>query len=156
MGERTKMMHHLLNLIFGRAEEINGGERCPTYLYRWVLLKICGRAAYLHKLVGDDWSFDFHDHPSRFVSVGLWGSYLEETPNGEGQRELRRYRAPWVRSFPPEYRHRLSTPWGTCWTLVIVLRKVRPRGFWHDGKFIAWRDYVEGVDGIADKMKSCE
>ena len=141
----------ILDRVFGKAEEINGHERCPTYLFRWTLLSTRWFKIYLHKFVGDDWSRDLHDHPKRFISIGLWGRYLEETPAGK-----RCYRAPWVRSFPAEHQHRISTPWGTCWTLVIVLRTVREWGFWHDGKFIGWRPYVEGQGGIADKMKACE
>jgi hypothetical protein len=25
----------LLDALFGSSEEMNGGERCPTYLFRW-------------------------------------------------------------------------------------------------------------------------
>lgn len=147
--------HSFLDRILGTAEEINGANRCPTYLYRWTLLRMRSRQyfhrewkVYIHKFVGDDWSLDLHDHPKRFTSVGLWGSYLEETPTG-----LRKFNAPWLRSFPPDHRHRITTPWGTCWTLVIVGPTVRHWGFWHDGKFIEWKDYVHSE--TADKMKAC-
>lgn len=130
-------------------EEINGGEMCPTYLYRWRLLRLLGCAVYLHHFVGDDWSRDFHDHPRRFISIGLWGRYVEETPEGE-----RVFRAPWIRSFSAEHRHRLhlidSKP---CWTLVIVLRLSRPWGFWPSGRFVPWRKYV-GSDA-ATAAKNC-
>jgi hypothetical protein len=144
------MITRLLNWMFGVAEEINGHGRCATYLYRWTLFATRWGKVYVHKFTGDDWTRDLHDHSKRFVSIGLWGSYLEETPSGK-----KRYRAPWVRSFPAEHKHRISTPWGNCWTLVIVLRTVRDWGFWHQGRFIRWDDYVEGTGGIADKMKDC-
>lgn len=141
----------MLTTLFGKPEEINGAHRCPTYMYRWFVLSTKNMKVYIHKFVGDDWSLDFHDHPKRFISIGLWGSYLEETPSGK-----RRYRAPWIRTFPADHQHRLTTPWGTCWTLVIVLKTVREWGFWHAGRFIPWREYVDGSSsGIADKMKSC-
>jgi hypothetical protein len=139
----------LLDVLFGNAEEINGRERCPTYLYRWTLVKRQNWSVYLHHFVGDDWSLDLHDHPKRFISIGLWGKYLESTPRGE-----RVYRAPWFRTFPADHIHRLSMiNGGKCWTLVIVLKAVRPWGFWHNGKFIGWREYVDGE--TADKMKAC-
>lgn len=146
-------MRRLLNRMFGIAEEINGGHRCPTYLYRWTLLSWKGHfSAYLHNFVGDDWSRDLHDHPKRFISVGLRGSYIEQTPGG-----YRRYSAPWIRSFPPTHIHRITVPSKSCWTLVVVLKPVREWGFWHGGRFIPWRRYVDGEDaGIADKMKSCD
>lgn len=149
-------MHWILNRIFGAAEEINGGGRCATYLYRWTPFKWSGRfSIYLHHFVGDDWSHDLHDHPKRFISVGLWGWYIEERPSGD-HTVKRIYRAPWFRSFPASHIHRITTPSKSCWTLVAVLKPVREWGFWHGKRFIPWRNYVAGQDGIADKMKACE
>lgn len=139
-----------LNRFFKR-EEINGGERCPTYLYRWTVFRLFGFGAYLHRFVGDDWSRDFHDHPKRFISIGIKGQYVEETPLGE-----RVFKAPWVRSFPASHVHRLRLiDRKECWTLVIVLRATRPWGFWHMGEWIHWRKYVSERGGPADLMKSC-
>ncbi len=150
-------MKALLDKLFGLAEEINGHERCPTYLYRWILFSWRGHfSIYLHHFVGDDWSLDLHDHPKRFISVGLWGWYLEETPGNHQVTKIKKYRAPWIRTFPANHIHRLTVPSKNCWTLVAVLKPVREWGFWHLGKFIPWRRYVEGEDGIADKMKACE
>jgi hypothetical protein len=133
---------------FFNMEEING-ERCPTYLYRWELIRIGDWAVYLHHFVGDDWARDLHDHPKRFVSVGLFGSYVEESPIGE-----RVYRAPWIRTFPATHIHRLrlinKKP---CWTIVIVLKAVREWGFWHENKWVHWRRYVRSP--LADKAKNC-
>jgi hypothetical protein len=38
------------------------------------------------------------------------------------------------------------------WTLAIVLKATRPWGFWHEGKWIHWREYVDSE--AADTMKS--
>lgn len=156
-------MKRLLDRIFGTAEEINGGERCPTYLYRWTLFQRRGKfSVYLHHFVGDDWSRDLHDHPKRFISIGLWGWYIEETPffnTPSGIYTLtktKKYHAPWIRTFPATHIHRLTVPSKNCWTLVIVLKPVREWGFWHLGRFIPWRRYVQNEGGIADEMKSCE
>ncbi len=150
----------LLNRLFGQAEEINGRERCPTYLYRWTLLKRRNWSVYLHHFVGDDWSLDLHDHPKRFISIGLWGWYVEETPYPFPDSAWARlgpvrktWHAPWIRSFSADYIHRLEVPSRNCWTLVIVLKATRPWGFWHEGKFIGWREYVDSE--TADKMKAC-
>lgn len=140
--------------IFPR-EEINGAGRCPTYLYRWTLLRL-GKwfAVYLHKFVGDDWSTDLHDHPKRFISIGLRGQYVETTPSGSGWNEHEIFRAPWLRTFPATHRHRLSLIGGRpCWTLCIVLRPVREWGFWADGAFIPWRTYIRSKR--ADDAKAC-
>jgi hypothetical protein len=155
------MSANLLNRIFGKAEEINGRERCPTYLYRWTILQWRGHfSAYLHHFVGDDWSRDLHDHPKRFISIGLYGWYVEQTPcpfNETCDCQKKTYRAPWIRSFAATHIHRLIVPSKNCWTLVIVLKPVREWGFWHLGQFIPWRSYVDGEDAaIADKMKACD
>jgi hypothetical protein len=186
-------VHALLTRLFGAPEEINGAHRCPTYLYRWTVLKRGDRGVYIHRFVGDDWSRDLHDHPKRFISIGLWGAYIEETPLemfGAGNDHFqmltheRVYRAPWIRTFPATHIHRLRlvrvcdchhveeahSVFGNeecfecscinpvyvareCWTLVIVLKAVRPWGFWHLGKFIPWRRYVNSA--TADARKAC-
>ncbi len=132
------------------AEEINGGMRCPTYLYRWELLSVLGgrRKVYLHKFVGDDWALDPHDHPKRFVSIGLMGRYVEHVGERGAQRT---YRAPWVRTFPGTHRHRLTGPTADrpCWTLVVVGPAEREWGFWQGGRFIQWRAYVDGLEARA-------
>lgn len=149
--------------IFQR-EEMDGNGRCPTYLVRWTLLKWWGgRGLYLHHFVGDDWSLDLHDHPKRFVSIGLRGSYVEETPSRYRDwwttipalsMETRSYRAPWIRTFPAQHIHRIKLIDGKpCWTLVVVLKTVRPWGFWHGWYWIPWRKYVDSE--TATTMKSC-
>lgn len=130
-------------------EEINGDGMCPTYLYRWTILRWRARALYLHYFIGDDWTLDLHDHPRRFVSLGLWGRYIEETQAGE-----RVWRAPWLRSFPATHRHRLKLiDKRPCWTLVLVLKKERPWGFWTEGRWVEWRQYLKLP--AASERKSC-
>lgn len=150
-------MRRFIDRLFKR-EEMDGDGRCPTYLIRWTLLKLTGGiGVYLHKFVGDDWSLDFHDHPKRFVSIGLSGGYIEETPAlfSEHLPNRKYFRAPWVRTFPAEHVHRimLLPSRRPCWTVVVVLRTVRHWGFWHRGLWIPWRHYV-GSD-IATLRKSC-
>jgi hypothetical protein len=140
-----KLIDWLLNM-----EEINGNDLCPTYLYRWTVLRTPWFAIYLHHFVGDDWSRDLHDHPKRFLSIGLWGRYIEDTPE-----RSKTFTAPWIRSFPPEHIHRIRLYEGEqCWTICIVFQAVRAWGFWHAGQWIPWRQYVGSE--TADRMKSCE
>jgi hypothetical protein len=142
--------------ILGAPEEVNGANRCPTYLYRWFLLRTRWFKVYLHHFVGDDWSLDLHDHPKRFISIGLKGEYMEQRPFESGVM-WKHYRAPWFRTFPAAHIHRISMiDGGDCWTLVIVLRVTREWGFWHMGEFIHWRRYVMGDKrDVADKMTAC-
>lgn len=133
----------LFDRLFSR-EEINGDGLCPTYLFRWTLLATPWFKIYLHRFVGDDWSRDLHDHPKRFISIGLRGCYAEESWIGDGTR-TRIFVAPWIRTFPAEHRHRLFLLGRECWTLVIVGPAVRDWGFWSPRGWIRWDHYVAGV-----------
>lgn len=180
----------ILDRLFKR-EEINGNHRCPTYLIRWTLFQPRrpralwrGFGVYVHKFIGDDWSRDLHDHPKRFISIGLRGQYVEETPSlaaielddeptiypcgcsrlkvnaglcDQYSHQRTVYRAPWVRTFPADHIHRISgpTPASPCWTLVMVLWHVREWGFWHSGMFLHWRGYVTAGNEIADSRRAC-
>lgn len=164
-------MMRLLDRLFVR-EDINGNDRCPTYLHRWTLFQPRwakrfwrGFGIYIHKFVGDDWSRDLHDHPKRFISIGLAGRYFEETPsaewfdgNDDAPPRVREYRAPWARTFPADHIHRifLATDRRPCWTLVIVLHHVRDWGFWHRGIWLHWRGYVQRGNTIANERKACQ
>ena len=140
-------MKELLNRWL-RLEEINGDGRCPTYLYRWTLLATRWFKVYLHRFVADDWSKDLHDHPKRFITIGLRGSYQEYTPD-----DVKLWRAPWLRSFPATHIHRIVLQSRDCWTLCVVFQAVRQWGFWPNGRWVQWREYVSSER--ADKMKSC-
>lgn len=126
-------------------EEING-ERCPTYLFRWRLLRVRGRTVYLHHFLGNDWTKDLHDHPKRFITIGIKGSYVEETLKGE-----RLFIAPWLRTFPATYTHRLRAT--NCWTVAITLKPCREWGFWNRGRWIHWQEYVDSA--LASLRKDC-
>lgn len=133
-----------------RREDISGRGICPVYLYRWTLLKLWGGIGlYLHNFVGDDWSLDMHDHPKRFVSLGIWGRYREHTPDGS-----RLYVAPWLRTFPAKHIHRLQLiNRRPCWTVVLVLRASRQWGFWGDNGWVPWRRYVDSSEAV--NRRSC-
>lgn len=149
---------------FFQREEMDGDGRCATYLVRWTLLKLGQRGLYLHHFVGDDWSLDLHDHPKRFISIGLWGRYREWTfdqsqcfrgePFWDTPIVSRVYRAPWIRTFPADHIHRITlVDAKPCWTLVFVLKTVRAWGFWHFGQWVPWRRYVASDE--ATERKAC-
>jgi hypothetical protein len=183
------MFERLLDQLFVR-EEMDGNDRCPLYLVRWTLFQPRwlrsfwrGFGIYVHKFVGDDWSLDLHDHPKRFISIGLKGSYREwtatpittqniystadgreiahgdEKPLGFGEARIGRvYRAPWIRTFPAHHIHRIEllADRRPCWTLVIVLAHVREWGFYHRGAFVHWREYVHRDNRLATSRRSCQ
>lgn len=132
-------MKKLINRLLA-FEVVDGGGCVDQYLNRWRLLSLWGgRKVYLHHFKGSDWSRNLHDHPKTFVSIGLRGGYVEQTPMG-----IRRWVAPWFRTFPPTHIHRirLNRQVG-CWTIVMTGRTVREWGFWKDGTWWKWDRYVK-------------
>jgi hypothetical protein len=146
-------MKKLFNRIFA-YETMNGAGMCPVYLERWTLFYRFGIGIYVHHFLADDWAIDPHDHPRRFISIGLKGWYYEDVFQGDGERSFtRKYSAPWCRTFPANHLHRVrASECGNVWTLVIVLRKSRPWGFVREGKWIPFKDYVFG----GKARKSCQ
>lgn len=145
-------MKNIIRRVF-RYETMNGNGQCPIYLERWTLAQALGCGIYLHHFLGDDWAIDPHDHPRRFISIGLKGYYYEDvfSPSGELQQS-KRYQAPWLRSFPAEHLHRVrAAECGNVWTLVIVLPKSRAWGFVQGGRWMPFREYVFG----GKSRKSC-
>lgn len=157
------------NRLFRRFY-IDGRGRCPgRYLVRWPLLKfpkwmksMDGAGIYLHKFYGSDWSEDFHDHPKTFISIGLWGSYVDEHYGegfhyGEPVKVVRtRYRAPWIRRFGALHTHRLVVESPPVWTLVIVLPAWREWGFWTPTGWIPWYRYVKSDRADEATREGCK
>lgn len=129
------MIESILNRLFGNPEEVNGNDRCETYLYRWIVKRTKYGSVYIHHFVGDDWAIDLHDHPKDNLSFGIYGSYIDTSDRGSIT-----YNAPFIRFFQAEYRHRISAK--NCWTILIVGPPVRKWGFWKDGIWVLWKDYV--------------
>lgn len=143
--KKPSPLRRLLNR-FCHYETMSGNGACPVYLERWTIGEAFGCGVYLHHFLGDDWAKDPHDHPRRFISIGLRGWYDEDifAPNGIFYR-TERFHAPWIRSFPAEHLHRVrAAECGDTWTLVIVLRKSRPWGFVQNGIWIPFKSYVFG------------
>lgn len=129
-----------------RREDIAGDA-----LRRWTLLRLPrGRALYLHHFRCSD-ARSMHDHPKRFVTIGLRGGYVEESPGlfpllWECGRLRRQFRAPWIRAFPARHAHRVRVSRRGCWTLAYVGPKTRGWGFVHRNRWIPWQRFHEVYD----------
>lgn len=91
----------------------------------------------LHRIYRPDRQRDLHDHPWDFLSIILWGRYIETTVAGD--RRCRWWN--WKRATD---RH--SIKWCSrrpVWTLVFTGPRQRTWGFWVDGgtTFVQWQDY---------------
>ena len=133
----------LRDRIFRREDIARGALR------RWTLFRLPGgRALYLHHFRCSD-ARSLHDHPKRFVTIGLKGGYVEEwldTAFGRHWTRRRQFRAPWIRAFDAQHIHRVRPSRSGCWTLAFVGRKTRDWGFLRNYRWIPWQRYREVYD----------
>ena len=73
---------NLVTKLLGPPEEINGGDRCPARLHRWMVIGNQQFKVYLQHTFGDASSGDLPSYPKRFISFGLAESSLEDTAKG--------------------------------------------------------------------------
>lgn len=150
-------MKWFLQLLSGEPHFYIGGKDHP-YMLRWFILpRNRWLNVYLHKFMRDDDDRALHDHPWWFVSLMLWGSYVETRParSWEPLAYYRR-REGWFRDFRRGWlsivyrratdQHRVSLDNGHCWTLVITGPKVRTWGFWCPKGFVPWDEFVDQSD----------
>ena len=98
------------------------------------------------------------------MSIGLRGSYREILPNlcainrgsdGLGvARNVKVWRAPWIRYFPAGHIHRVIIEPGTsCWTLVFAFRVWRKWGFFTPRGWVNSHTYYKS--SRADEAEDC-
>jgi hypothetical protein len=125
-------------------------------------------AVRLHEIMASDDSRAFHDHPWPFVSIGLWGTYIELTPNPryvEHERAdlggqllwccaphdqvtldehpmvlRRRFRAPFVNRKAATDLHVLEVE-RPVWSLFLTRPKQRSWGFAGPFGWLPWRTF---------------
>ena len=131
----------------------SGDAKKLPYLVRYTLFSCKWFSIKLHHILISDEDC-LHDHPWAFISIGLWGSYLEYRQwdpqilrdfRNKAQYTVatethRRYRAPWIIYRPANSIHRLELK-KPVWTLVITFKKVRQWGFWTRKGWIPWFKY---------------
>lgn len=143
-----------LQRALGRSDIWFGGS---LYMRRWRCVNaprwLGGWGVRLHHIVRGDADRELHDHPFTFLSVVLWGGYLEYRERGPA----RLYRAGSVLWRRAEALHRLELPGGSTWTLVFRGPVRRAWGFQTARGWVGWRDFVDarpvpgllGVAGVA-------
>lgn len=135
--------------------------RNPTddseYIRRYVLIDCKYFGVYLQHFIAPDWSRDPHDHPRRFISIGLSGGYTEEifymmsrTLNGKyidtvvyPYHTLDR-QAPFINNIPAERIHRISKlrAGEDTWTLCLVGPRWRRWGFCTKNGYVSAKEYL--------------
>jgi hypothetical protein len=122
------------------------------YLTVYTLLKIkSGKAETsicIHNFHRGDEDPSAHDHPFSFYSLVLIGGYREF--NEDGEFIIRKPLSLTYR--PATHRHRVEPLTRHCWTLCIKTKVDRVWGFWTNGTFTPWKDYLrsKGLEPIDD------
>jgi len=105
-----------------------GQQNCP-YLIRWIfdfgLFSIR-----LHHWLSSDDDRAFHDHPWWFLTLVLWGSYIDRSPAGDDAMTIGK-----IRFRRAEHQHTAVVAPGGCWTLLLCGPEKREWGFWVADKF---------------------
>lgn len=113
--------------IFKMNERL-GLPTCP-YLVRW-RIETPWFSVRLHHWLAPDDDRAKHDHPWNFVTFVLKGGYTDVSPAGS-----QHLKAPAVQYRSAEHQHTVFPDAGGCWTIIVTSKKLRPWGFWVNGKF---------------------
>lgn len=139
------MLANLLKRFFPhRVIQVDDGD----YIIRWFLLGSKGEGddrwgLRLHKIVKSDSLRHCHDHPYKFVSLILWGGYIEHRPD----KSVHRYRPGMLNYKGLDDFHALELR-KPAWSLVVTGRRRQDRlkessdwGFLTEEGWIGWREY---------------
>ncbi len=133
-----------LNKLFGRSDIYFGDD---LYMRRWRIGHRFRWSLRIHHIVRSDRDRELHDHPFDFVSLILWGGYVEITPtrftDPEGTPNHRRWYGPGsIIRRKAENLHRLELK-RPAWTLVLRGPIRREWGFVTTMGWVPWQDFVK-------------
>ena len=108
------------------------------YLTVYTLLRVAGISVCIHHFHRGDEDRDCHDHPFSFLSLVLRGRYREHFHDGSWAD-----RGPCSLALRSSlHRHRIELLRRPCVTLCVKRAVDRDWGFWSDGTFVPWREYL--------------
>lgn len=135
-----------------RRMDISDPVTGDLYLRRFRLVETPWFGVKVHHIVAPDPGRDIHNHPWWFVSLILWGGYIEQTrhidPLGEYGSPFRARRPRRWHYMSAAGLHRIThLPKGHAWTLVVNGPRVQEWGFSRGpGQWVDWRTYLAGPD----------
>lgn len=99
---------------------------------------------FVHQLFTPDPDRDLHDHPWDFWTFPLSG-YSEVTPRNRHWQKSVRCQCWHYRS--AEYVHLIMhLDFKPTWTIMVTRKARREWGFWVEGEWMHWRDYLDLPD----------
>lgn len=126
---------------------IIGTQENPM-LERWRLFSTPWFGLYVHFIYREDLDRHMHDHPWRFWSLVLKGSYIEllnKRPGDVLSSDAKIHRRFSLHGFPLHWAHKITLVEPGTVTLVLVGPKVRQWGFYVDDKWMPWHQYNSTV-----------
>jgi len=126
-------------------EGLDIGADGDPYLDRLRIVQTPWFGIYLHHIHRPDIDRDPHDHPWAFASVILAGYYRERAwPDKRKPGEsVLRHRMRWsLGRTSRRAAHIIERIDGPLWTLVLTGPRRAEWGFWREGTFVPWRDYI--------------
>lgn len=143
---------------FGIKKKIITRSDAVPYLIRYTIFSCPLFSIKIHNLLISD-DDCLHDHPWAFVSLILWGGYVEHTniyvhttgqyENGQDldrwdtKKKSKIYHPLSVLYRPAKWQHKLEIH-QPAWTLVITFKKIRMWGFWTRNGFVPFFKYRGG------------
>lgn len=106
-----------------------GLVECP-YMERWVL-DFGPFAIRLHHWFSSDDKRAFHDHAWWFLTIVLWGCYIDISPEGEDLLTTGS-----IRFRHSAHKHTVNVRRRGTWTLLVTGKPTRRWGFWVNDKLI--------------------
>lgn len=112
-----------------------------AFMIRWIIIRTKWFNIFVHKFLKSDENLP-HSHPFNFISVLLWGSYVEQVYTGNELIEIKR-RAPSIMFRNGFIFHKIILKKSSPITICLTW----PAGKnWHyltnNGEVIKWRKYL--------------
>jgi hypothetical protein len=131
-------------------------EDNQPYLIRYTLFTCKYFSIKIHHILLSDYDC-LHCHPWNFISILLWGSYIEHSEKTawshyftyvprEELMVAKRYGVGNILYRPADWKHRLEIN-KPVWSFVITFKKVRMWGFYTPQGFVPWYKYFGTNNG---------
>lgn len=117
-----------------KRKVISRGDDGKPYLIRYSIFSCAWFAIKIHNILLSDHDC-LHDHPWNFISIILWGGYVEHTVKG-----TRIYHPGNILYRKATHAHQLQIH-QPAWTFVITFKKKREWGFFTPSGWIKWFNY---------------
>lgn len=110
------------------------------YLRRWQINLPFGFAIYFHKIFQSDGDRDLHDHPWDFLSILVWGNYIETTP-GRNYRLKKWFNFHWAEDLHQLTLFKKNGVEQPVYTIILRGRRKRDWGFMTRYGWVRWDVY---------------